>query len=435
MRAVDIIARKRDGQELSQDELQYFVHGCTHGDIPDYQAAAWLMAVYLRGMSQRETVDLTSAMAHSGEVLDLSDIAPFVVDKHSTGGVGDKTTLVVAPLVASLGLPVAKMSGRGLGFTGGTVDKLESIPGFSCDLTPAAFRDQLRREGIVVSGQSAGLAPADGKFYGLRDVTATVPSVPLIASSIMSKKIASGANGIVLDVKVGAGSFMKTRADARSLSQMMLSIGRDLDLKMAAVISAMDQPLGCAVGNALEVIEAIETLQRRGPDDFREHCLTVATQMCLMGGQAKDERVALEICRDALDSGRALRAFSRWIQAQGGDCRVVDDPMGSLPQASVVRTVNAPESGWVVGLNAMVVGLTAQHLGAGRAVKGQPVDHAVGVVLHRKIGDVVKAGEPLYTLYTRDEATAAEAERGVTAAYRFDNALVPKPAPILEVLA
>jgi pyrimidine-nucleoside phosphorylase len=434
MRAVDIIARKRDGQELSQDELGYFVNGCTHDDIPDYQVAAWLMAIYLRGMNQRETVDLTSAMAHSGEVLDLSDIAPFVVDKHSTGGVGDKTTLVVAPLVASLGLPVAKMSGRGLGFTGGTVDKLESIPGFSCDLTPAAFRDQLRREGIVVSGQSAGLAPADGKLYALRDVTATVPSVPLIASSIMSKKIASGANGIVLDVKVGAGSFMKTVEEARSLSQLMLTIGRALDLKMAAVISAMNQPLGCAVGNALEVVEAIETLRGRGPEDFREHCLAVAAQMCLVGGQAKDVSAALVLCGHSLDSGRALQAFGRWIHAQHGDSRVIDNPLAILPHAAVVRTVDAPASGCVNSLDALAVGLATQTLGAGRAVKGQPVDHAVGVVLRRKIGDVVERGDLLYTLYARDEATATEAERNVTAAYRFGDVLVAKPAPILEVL-
>lgn len=434
MLAVDVIAKKRDGNELSADELEYFIIGCTRGDIPDYQVAAWLMAVYLRGMSVRETVQLTSAMAHSGELLDLSDIAPFVVDKHSTGGVGDKTTLVVAPLVASLGLPVAKMSGRGLGFTGGTIDKLESIPGFSCDLTPAAFREHLQRYGIVLSGQGAGLTPADGKLYALRDVTATVSSVPLIASSIMSKKVASGANGIVLDVKVGAGAFMKTIEDARTLSQVMLDIGRGLQRKMAAVISNMNQPLGGAVGNALEVVEAIETLQGGGPEDFRQHCLAVAAQMCLMGGQVENESTAQELLVELLDSGKALQTFRRWIESQGGDGRVADDPVGILPQANIVRPVLASESGWVGGLNAMAIGLTALRLGAGRAIKGQPVDHSVGIVLHRKIGDEVTAGELLYTIYAREEGQADEAELRVTEAYRLRDVPVSKPAPILEVL-
>lgn len=434
MLAVDVIARKRDGYELSADELEYFIAGCTRGDIPDYQAAAWLMAVYLRGMSLQEIVRLTSAMAHSGEELDLSDIAPFVVDKHSTGGVGDKTTLVVAPLVASLGLPVAKMSGRGLGFTGGTIDKLESIPGFSCDLTPASFREHLQRYGIVLSGQSAGLAPADGKLYALRDVTATISSVPLIASSIMSKKIASGANGIVLDVKVGVGAFMKTIEDARALSHVMLDIGRGLQRKMAAVISNMNQPLGDAVGNALEVIEAVETLQGRGPWDFRQHCLAVAAQMCILGETVRDESDAQELLVDSLDSGKALRTFRQWIESQGGDGRVADDPSGVLPRADIVRSVAASESGWVGGLNAMAVGLTALQLGAGRAVKGQPVDHAVGIVLHRKIGDEVTAGEPLYTIYARNEVRADEAERSVTGAYRFRDVPLSRPAPIIEIL-
>ncbi len=434
MLAVDVIARKRDGYELSAEELEYFVTGCTRGDIADYQAAAWLMAVYLRGMSLQETVRLTSIMAQSGEVLDLSDIAPFVVDKHSTGGVGDKTTLVVAPLVASLGLPVAKMSGRGLGFTGGTIDKLESIPGFSCDMTPSAFREQLQRHGIVLSGQSAGLAPADGKFYALRDVTATISSVPLIASSIMSKKIASGANGVVLDVKVGMGAFMKTLDEARTLSRVMLEIGRSLQRKMAAVLSDMNQPLGDAVGNALEVIEAVETLAGRGPADFREHCLAVAAQMCIMGGQAEHVNGARDLLLESLHSGRAIRTFRRWIESQGGEGRVADDPGRVLPRAEVVRSMRAGDSGWVSELNAMRVGLAALHLGAGRAVKGQPVDHAVGIVLHRKIGDEVLVGDPLCTIYARNEERADEAERRIAEAYRLSNEPVSKPAPILEVL-
>jgi pyrimidine-nucleoside phosphorylase len=437
MLVTEIIAKKRDGLELSDEELQEFIDGYTRGDIPDYQAAAWLMAIYLRSMTLREIVSLTSIMAQSGQVLDLSDIAPFIVDKHSTGGIGDKTTLVVAPLVASTGLPVGKMSGRGLGFTGGTIDKLESIPGFRCDLTPEEFRDHLRRYGIVVSGQTIDLAPADGKLYALRDVTATVPSIPLIASSIMSKKIASGANGIVLDVKVGRGAFMKTLEEAESLTRVMLGIGQGTGRKMAAVISSMDQPLGHAVGNALEVIEAIETLQGQGPADFVEHCLMVSSQMLLTAGHADSLESAQETAQHALKSGAALNMFGRWIESQSGDIRVIDDPHSVLPKAKSVYTVRSSRGGWISSLNALEIGLAALHLGAGRTTKEQPVDHAVGIVLHHKPGDKVDIGDSLYTIhssYALRSERLREIEDRIQSAYHFSDTFVPSPTRILRIL-
>ncbi|MDE3090565.1 MAG: thymidine phosphorylase, partial [Chloroflexota bacterium] len=342
MRAVDIIAKKRDGRALTREEIDFFIQGHTRGDIADYQASAWAMAVYLGGMNDAETTALTLAMAYSGEVLDLSSVAPRVLDKHSSGGVGDKTTLVVAPLVASLGLPVGKMSGRGLGFSGGTLDKLESIPGFRADLSKEEFLAQLKRHGIVVSGQTHDLAPADGKLYALRDVTATVGSLPLIASSIMSKKIAAGAQVIVLDVKVGRGAFMKTETDATALAELMVKIGCGVGRKVGAVISDMNQPLGNAVGNALEVIEALETLQGRGPADFVAHCFEVAAQMLLLADAAKDERDARVKLQAALADGRALRKFGDWIEGQGGTRRVVGD-LSVLPRASIIEDVTAPQ--------------------------------------------------------------------------------------------
>jgi pyrimidine-nucleoside phosphorylase len=437
MLATEIIAKKRDGLELSDEELQEFIGGYTRGHIPDYQAAAWLMAVYLRSMTLREIVSLTSIMAQSGQILDLNDIAPFIVDKHSTGGVGDKTTLVVAPLVASTGLPIGKMSGRGLGFSGGTLDKLESIPGFRCNLTSEEFRDHLRRYGIVVAGQTEDLAPGDGKLYALRDVTATVPSIPLIASSIMSKKIASGANGIVLDVKLGRGAFMKTLEEAESLTRVMLGIGQGKGRKMAAVISNMDQPLGNAVGNSLEVIEAIETLQGEGPADFVEHCLVVSSQMLLIAGHAENLESAQEMLQDALNNGSALDMFSRWIESQGGDSRVLDDPHNVLPKAKSVHAVQSSGSGWISSLNALEIGLAALQLGAGRAVKGQPIDHAVGIVLHHKIGDKVDIGDSLCTIhssYGLRSNRLREIEDKIESAYRFSDTFVPSPPLIIRIL-
>jgi pyrimidine-nucleoside phosphorylase len=427
MRAVDIIAKKRDGGTLTTKELEWFIHSHTRGDLPDYQATAWLMAVYLRGMSHDETVALTLSMARSGETLDLGDIAPVVVDKHSTGGVGDKTTLMVAPLVAATGLPVGKMSGRGLSFSGGTLDKLEAIAGYRTDLTIDDFLAQLHDHGIVVSGQSADLAPADGKLYALRDVTATVSSLPLIAASIMSKKIAAGANAIVLDVKAGQGAFMKTEADARALAEIMVEIGQSVGRQVTAVLSDMSQPLGNTVGNALEVREAIDALQGRGPTDFVEHCLAIGTQMLILGGRATDAEEARQVLQEALDSRRAWAKFQEWIGAQGGDLRMVDDP-DRLPRAHLIKTVTAPRSGYVAGIDAMEIGLTAVLLGAGRAKKGEAIDPAVGIALAAKVGDAVEQGAPLFTLHANDEAKLTEAKRRVLAAFTWqDRPVEPRP--------
>ncbi len=427
MRAVDIIAKKRDGGELTAEEIQFFIQGYTRGDIPDYQAAAWCMAVMLRGMTHCEAIDLTMAMAHSGDTLDLHHIAPFVVDKHSTGGVGDKTTLVVAPLLASQGLPVGKMSGRGLGFSGGTLDKLESIHGFTVTLSREQFMRQLAEHGIVVAGQSADLAPADGKLYALRDVTATVESLPLIASSIMSKKIAAGADAIVLDVKVGKGAFMKTEPEAEELAELMVAIGQGVGRKVAAVISDMDQPLGHAVGNALEVREAIDTLHGGGPTDFREHCLTVAGIMLILADKAANLDEARSILIRSLDDGSAWRKFVEWITAQGGDRAVLEAP-GLLPRASLIEDLPSPRAGIIAEIDAYQVGLTSVLLGGGRTKKGDPIDYAVGIVHHKKVGDRVEKGERLLTIHANDEGKLAEARRRLLDAIRWsDQPITPPP--------
>lgn len=430
MRAVDIIQKKRQGEELSREEIEFLVLGFTRGEVPDYQMAAWLMAVVWRGMSERETVDLTLTMARSGDMIDLSSIAPVIVDKHSTGGVGDKTTLVVAPLVACLGLPVGKMSGRGLGFSGGTLDKLESIPGFNVNFTREQFMALLKQHGIVLAGQSADLAPADGKMYALRDVTATVESLPLIASSVMSKKIAAGANAIVLDVKTGAGAFMKTEADAVALAEIMVKIGRGVGRKVSAVISDMEQPLGYAVGNALEVAEAIVTLQGHGPADFAEHCIVVAAEMLLLAGKCTTVEAGRTMLQEAIASGRAIAKFREWVRAQGGDERVVDD-ITIMPQARLVCELESPQAGYIAAINAMQVGMATVALGAGRQKKGEPIDHAVGVVLHKKVGERVAAGEPLLTIYANDEQQLAEARDRLLTAYQWSNTPV-RPAPLIR---
>jgi pyrimidine-nucleoside phosphorylase len=427
MRAVDIIIKKRDGGELTAEEIRFFIRGYTRGDIPDYQAAAWCMAVLLRGMTHHEAADLTLAMAHSGDTLDLHQIAPFVVDKHSTGGVGDKTTLVVAPLVASQGLPVGKMSGRGLDFSGGTLDKLESIRGFTVTLSQEQFMRQLTESGIVVAGQSAELAPADGKLYALRDVTGTVESMSLIASSIMSKKIAAGADAILLDVKVGKGAFMKTEAEAEELAEIMVAIGRGVGRKVAAVISDMNQPLGHAVGNALEVREAIDTLHGGGPLDFREHCLTVASIMLLLADKASSLEKARDILVRSLDDGSAWHKFVEWITAQGGDRAVLEAP-GLLPSASLVEDLLSPGSGTIAEIDAYEVGKTAVLLGGGREKKGDPIDYAVGIVHHRKIGDRVEEGERLLTIHANDDGKLAQARRRLLSAIRWsDGPITPPP--------
>jgi pyrimidine-nucleoside phosphorylase len=367
-------------------------------------------------MTRQETVDLTMSMASSGETLDMHDVASVVVDKHSTGGVGDKTTIAVAPMVAACGLPVGKMSGRGLGFSGGTLDKLESIPGYRVDLTIEAFKSQLQRIGLVVSGQTKELAPADGKLYALRDVTGTVPSLPLIASSIMSKKIAAGADAIVLDVKAGRGAFMKTVEEAQSLARAMVDIGNGVDRRVSAVISDMSQPLGRAVGNALEVAEAIAVLQGGGPDDLVEHCLAIAEQMLLLGGQASDLGAAREMLAAAIESGRAHAKLLEWISAQGGDVSVCQDP-SRMPVGPTIRQVYSPWEGAIASIDAMEVGLVAVELGAGRARKGDPVDHGVGVKLAAKVGDRVKIGDLCCTIYARNESEAESAAGRMLEAY------------------
>jgi pyrimidine-nucleoside phosphorylase len=433
MHAKDIIVRKRDGHDLTQEEIEFFVRGFTADEIPDYQAAAWAMAVLWRGMNREETTNLTLSMARSGEMLDLHDVAPIVVDKHSTGGVGDKTTIAVAPMVAACGLPVGKMSGRGLGFTGGTLDKLESIPGYRVDLTIEEFRAQLSEVGLVVSGQTSDLAPADGKLYALRDVTGTVPSLPLIASSIMSKKIAAGADAIVLDVKTGRGAFMETLAQARELAQTMVGIGQQLGRLVAAVISDMSQPLGRAVGNALETAEAVATLRGAGPDDFWQHCLAVGEQMLVLGDVATDRAIARAKLGEAVKSGRALDKLLEWVEAQGGDSSVLGDPP-SMARAAIVEQVAAPQSGQVSGINAREVGLAAVDLGAGREKKGEPVDHAVGIVLEAKIGEWVNAGDALFTVHAPDQERCNRARDRVLGAYSWSEAEVEPPPLVYEVI-
>lgn len=434
MRAVDLIAKKRDGHALSTEEIRFLISGYVQGDVPDYQMAAWAMAVLWRGMTPRETTDLTLAMAQSGDVLDLKSLGfPVVVDKHSTGGVGDKTTLVVAPLVASLGLPVGKMSGRGLGFSGGTIDKLESIPGFTVNLSKEQFLGNLKRHGIVLTGQSVDLAPADGKLYALRDVTATVDSIPLIASSIMSKKIAAGADAIVLDVKVGAGAFMKTIEQAEALARTMVEIGEGVGRRVTAVISDMNQPLGCAVGNTLEVREAIATLRGSGPADFTELCLTVAGHMLVLGGKAKSHAAARAMLQDALHDGRGLAKLRELIASQGGDPGVVDDP-DIMASARLIEPLPAPRSGYIAAINAAEVGLTVVDLGGGRATKTDIVDHAVGVVLQAKAGDRVAPGQPLLTIHANDAARLAAARERLLAAYRITARAVEPPPLIHRIL-
>ncbi len=433
MRAVDIITRKRDGGELTRAEIEFFIQGLTSGDIPDYQVAAWAMAVYYQGMTARETTDLTLAMAHSGEVLDLSDTVPLAVDKHSTGGVGDKVTLVVEPLVAACGVPVGKMSGRGLSFSGGTLDKLESIPGFRTTLTTEEFKRQLKEIGVVLTGQSANLAPADGKLYALRDVTGTVNSTPLIASSVMSKKIAGGAQAIVLDVKMGSGAFMSNLKDAVQLAKAMVAIGRQAQRRVVAVVSDMNQPLGHAVGNALEVKEAITTLQGEGPLDFREHCLEVGSYLLRLAGSARSQAEARAQLATALSNGAAWEKFRQLVLAQGGDVTTVDHPE-RLPAATLMEEVPSPKTGYLVQVDAREIGLSSVELGAGRAKKGDPIDHAVGLMIYHKVGDRVQKGESLFAVHANDAGRLAAVKQRVLAAHRFSPRRV-KPLPLFyEVL-
>ncbi|MBL4978558.1 MULTISPECIES: pyrimidine-nucleoside phosphorylase [Bacillus] len=402
MRMVDIIIKKQNGKELTTEEIQFFVNGYTDGSIPDYQASALAMAIFFQDMSDRERADLTMAMVNSGETIDLSAIEGIKVDKHSTGGVGDTTTLVLAPLVAALDVPVAKMSGRGLGHTGGTIDKLEAIDGFHVELSKEEFIKLVNRDKVAVIGQSGNLTPADKKLYALRDVTGTVNSIPLIASSIMSKKIAAGADAIVLDVKTGAGAFMKTEEDAAELAKAMVRIGNKVGRQTMAVISDMSQPLGFAIGNALEVKEAIDTLKGEGPEDLHELVLTLGSQMVVLAKKAGTLDEARAKLEEVMKNGKALEKFKDFLKNQGGDSSIVDD-LSKLPQAAYHIDVPAKEAGVVSEIVADEIGVAAMLLGAGRATKEDEIDLAVGIMLRKKVGDKVEKGEPLVTLYANRE--------------------------------
>lgn len=424
MRMVDIIEKKRDGQELTTAEINFFIEGYTKGEIPDYQASALAMAIYFQDMNDRERADLTRAMVESGDTIDLSAIDGVKVDKHSTGGVGDTTTLVLAPLVASLGVLVAKMSGRGLGHTGGTIDKLESIAGFHVELTREQFIDLVNRDKVAVIGQSGNLTPADKKLYALRDVTGTVNSIPLIASSIMSKKIAAGADAIVLDVKTGDGAFMKTQEDAEELAHAMVRIGNHVGRKTIAIISDMSQPLGFAIGNALEVKEAIETLQGKGPKDLTELVLTLGSQMVILAGKAKTSEEAKEMLLDAIHSGKALAKFKEFLANQGGDASIVDD-LTKLPQAKYKIELPAKQSGYISRMVADEIGVASMILGAGRATKEDVIDLAVGLVLHKKVGDKVEEGESILTIYSNRENVEDVKQKLYDNIFIADTAIAP----------
>lgn len=423
MRMVELIEKKRDGLSLSAEEIRFIIQGYVQGEIPDYQLAALAMAIYYTGMTNEETSQLTLAMAESGEQVDLSPLGEFTVDKHSSGGVGDKTTLIVAPLVAACGLPVAKMSGRGLGHTGGTIDKLSAIPGFRVELEQAAFLNQVKRIGIAVIAQTGNLVPADKKLYALRDVTATVNSIPLIASSIMSKKIASGANGIVLDVKFGSGAFMPSGEKAEELADIMVAIGQKLGRETVAVLSNMNQPLGKAIGNSIEVLEAIDTLQGNGPADLTEVCLELAGWMLLIGKKAQSIESAKLLASEALKTGKAWKKFLEFVQAQGGDRGAVSKK--ELLLAPIKVEFKAGQNGYIEQIDARKIGVSAMILGAGRETKDSIIDYGAGITLLQKCGDAVKSNEPLAYLYTSDSQKAQAALKVIAEAIKIGD----KPAP------
>ena len=417
MRMYDIILKKRSGHPLTGEEIAFFIEGYTRGEIPDYQASALMMAIWFRGMDEQETAILTDCMARSGDLVDLSALAGIKADKHSTGGVGDKTTLVVAPIVAACGVPVAKMSGRGLGHTGGTIDKLESIPGCSTSLTQERFFEIVRQTGLAVAGQTGNLAPADKKLYALRDVTATVDSLPLIASSIMSKKLASGADAILLDVKSGSGAFMKTVEDSIELARQMVSIGQRNGRRMAALVTDMDRPLGMAIGNILEVIEAADTLRGKGPADLAELCLRLATEMLVLASKGSPDNCRL-LASEAVSSGRAFEKLCAMVQAQGGDARLLRD-CSKFRRASIMQEVCSPADGFVASMQAEQIGVAAMVLGAGREKKEDVIDPTAGILLLKKTGDPVRVGEPIARLYTARRTAAEQAQQLVQAAYRI----------------
>lgn len=428
MRMVDVIEKKRNGHELNKSEIQFVIEGFTNGSIPDYQMSAFAMAIYFQGMTQEERVNLTELMVESGDQIDLSQINGVKVDKHSTGGVGDTTTLVLAPLVAALGVPVAKMSGRGLGHTGGTIDKLEAVPGFHVEISNEDFINLVNKNKIAVIGQSGDLTPADKKLYALRDVTATVDSIPLIASSIMSKKIAAGADAIVLDVKTGDGAFMKNLDDAKELARAMVDIGNGVGRNTKAIISDMSQPLGFAVGNALEIKEAIDTLVGKGPADLHELCLTLGSHMVILAGKAETTEEARGMLEEVMHNGKALEVFKTFLASQGGDASVIDDP-SKLPTAKYLIEVPAKTSGYVSGIQAEEIGVAAMMLGAGRATKESVIDLAVGIVLNKKVGDEVAEGESLVTVHSNSEEIANVLEK-IYGAYNISTEKVQAPTLI-----
>ncbi len=434
MRMIDLILAKRNGKEHSKDDIKFLIEGLMDHTVADYQMSSWLMAVCWRGMTMDETAALTDAMANSGQVLDLSDVGSIVGDKHSTGGVGDKTTLVFVPMLAALGIPMAKLSGRGLGHTGGTIDKLEAIPGFDCSLPIDKFIAQVKKIGAAIAGQTQELAPADGKIYALRDVTGTVESIPLIAASVMSKKIAAGSNLIILDVKCGAGAFMSTEAEASELARTMVEVGRRLNRPVSAVVTDMDQPLGNAVGHTVEVIEAIETLKGRGPADLHELCLALGSLALITAGKARNEADAREQLKNVLHSGAALRKFVELVEAQGGDPKVVDD-YSLMPQAKIHFEMKVPGKTplWISGLHGKRIAEACKLMGAGRSKKGDPINMAVGVVLHGKVGSCLQPGESVATVYADNEAQLQLACKVIESGIEYSTEKVDVP-PVIRAM-
>lgn len=433
MRMYDIIMKKRNGGILTTEEINFFIEGYTKGEIPDYQVSALMMAVYFQGMNEAETLSLTMAMAKSGDMLDLSEIKGIKVDKHSTGGVGDKTSLSLTPMVAACGIPVAKMSGRGLGHTGGTIDKLESFEGFTTGITREQFIENVNTIGISIMGQTADLAPADKKLYALRDVTATVDNMSLIASSIMSKKLAAGADAIVLDVKTGSGAFMQAEEDALALAREMVKIGNNAGRNTIAVVSDMDQPLGFAVGNALEVKEAIDTLRGEGPADFVELCMTLGSQMMIAGGRAKTDAEAKAMLQQVIEDGSALKKLAEFVEAQGGDAAAVYDTT-KLPKASIIEAVEAPQSGYISKIACAEVGICSLILGGGRETKESEIDLAVGIVLTKKVSDYVEKGETIAYIHANDAEKLKAAKERFLQAYTFSEAVPEKSVMIKHIL-
>lgn len=433
MRMYDLIMKKRNGGVLSREEIEYMIGEYTADRIPDYQMSAMMMAVYFQGMNAKETVALTMAMANSGDMMDLSAISGAKVDKHSTGGVGDKTSIALTPMVAACGVKIAKMSGRGLGHTGGTIDKLESFEGFSTGISAGHFIDQVNKIGVSIMGQTADIAPADKKLYALRDVTATVDNMSLIASSIMSKKLASGADAIVLDVKTGSGAFMKKEEDAFALAKEMVTLGNMAGRKTVAVVSDMDQPLGRAVGNALEVDEAVATLRGEGPEDFTKLCMTLGSYMLIAGGAAHDEEDAMQQLRQVIEDGSALNKLAEFVQAQGGDPKAVYDT-ALLPKASIVEEITSDHDGYISKIDCDEIGICSLILGGGRETKESVIDLSVGLVLHKKVGDHVSAGEALATIHANDPDKLKAAKERFLKAYHFLDHSVTVPELIKGIV-